>query len=148
MTFDTWFNANGELVEGMTKFGYGGPEEVLYLRAYELAKSGAPTLLFSFESSEQKLTKILISHTMRVSMIELDNDTEVLKARMKEFSDAHTEHLPLVCVDTASMPIEEIEEKIKRNKEAKNITHVVFDRADDPAALDQIGVQYGVKIIH
>ena len=45
----------------MANIGYGGKEETLYLNAYNLAKEGNSTLLFSFASAKIKLISILAS---------------------------------------------------------------------------------------
>ncbi|MFF2531411.1 hypothetical protein ACFVS2_21125 [Brevibacillus sp. NPDC058079] len=125
----------------MTTYGYGGTEEALYLKAYELAKSGKATLLFSFESDKTKLYKILASHILQIPIkdVTLEKITE-LKEKILSEGD-----LPFTFVDVASMPLDEISETIGRNKANKNITEVVFDRIDDQLAIDNIAKKLGIN---
>ncbi|PFG03024.1 hypothetical protein [Bacillus sp. es.036] len=125
----------------MAKYGYGGKEELLYLKAYNLAKEGYSTLLFSFESAPIKLLPVLASHVLEVDIEEVKNPSEEIKNRMKQ----ELTKVPLTYVDETSLSLEEIEKLIIKNKKEKNVTHVVFDRVDEKNKIDQLANKLGVK---
>ncbi|MEJ9237159.1 DnaB-like helicase C-terminal domain-containing protein [Bacillus cereus] len=130
----------------MNKYGYGGPEEALYLQAYNLAESGHPTLLFSFESARIKLMKILMSHKLEINIDELDlsdnNTVSKFEKIMKELP------AQLKYVDEVNLSAKEICNEISKNKTAYKITHVVFDRLNskDINAIEQFASNLGIKI--
>lgn len=132
----------------MSKLGFGAPEETLYLRAYDLAESGHPTLLFSFEAATIKLIKSLMSHKLGIPVDDLDltDDTLVndFQERIKEFASQ------FIYVDVTSLSVDEIEKIVRRNKKEQGITHVVLDRVnkEDRITINQIGIKYGVSVIY
>lgn len=130
----------------MVKYGYGGSEEALYLQAYDLAESGHPTLLFSFESATIKLVKILMSHKLKIEIDDLDLTDDALVDRFTQRTEAL--QAPFRYVDEVSLSLQEISDIISKNKASHKITHVVFDRVNpqDSNAINQLGLKLNVII--
>ncbi|MGM0924035.1 MAG: DnaB-like helicase C-terminal domain-containing protein [Bacillota bacterium] len=130
----------------MKKYGYGGQEEALYLQAYNFAKEGNPTLLFSFESATIKLNTILMSHLLKIEMDKLRDPSEEVLNQINEAKDLF--NVPLSYVDETSLTLEEIERFIQKNKKEKHVTHVVLDRVNDTKQINQLALKLGVKVYY
>ncbi|MFE4029254.1 hypothetical protein ACFX4N_24155 [Priestia sp. YIM B13551] len=127
----------------MAQLGYGGREEQLYLQAYDFAKQGKPTLIFSFESSLIKFTKGLASHVLKIPVSELDLGNVDLQKALHEPLKAH-----FSVITEASMSLSEIEEAINENKKTQGITHVVLDRVEDKTRINAIARSAGVQVYY
>jgi DnaB-like helicase C terminal domain len=130
----------------LNKYGYGGKEETLYLQAYNLAKEGHPTLLFSFESDKTKLYKIFISHLLKIEIENLNYSSDEIFNQIKEAQSLF--NVPLSFLDESSLPLEEIGKLIQNNKVKKGITHVVLDRVDDTSKINQLALKLGVQVFY
>jgi GMP synthase PP-ATPase subunit len=128
----------------MAKYGYGGKEESLYLKAFNFAKQGHPTLLFSFESATSKLIHILASHVLKIDIEEIKNPSEEIKKKMQN----ELSNIPLTYVDESSLSLKELEKIIIREKKQKNVTHVVFDRIDDENKINNLADKLGVQVYY
>lgn len=130
----------------MTNYGYGKSYESLYLKAYELAKAGNPTLLFSCETDIFKLHKILISYIEKIEMKKLNNPTEE-ELTILENAKNHFVGVPFfIIAGEKNIPMEEIENVIRSFKSSDQITEVVFDYIENEGKISQLGSQLGVNI--
>lgn len=130
----------------MVKYGYGGSEEALYLQAYDLAESGHPTLLFSFESARIKLLKILMSHKLKIEIDDLHQTDAALVEKFTQHSENPS--APFRYIDAANLSLKDIGDIISQNKASHKITHVVFDRVNpqDSDVINQLGLKLNVII--
>ena len=130
----------------MTIYGYGKSYETLYLKAYELAKAGKPTLLFSCETDIFKLHKILISHIEKIEMKKLNNPTDE-ELKVLENAKDHFVGVPFfIIAGEKNIPLEEIEDVITNFKRTEKITDVVFDYVENEGQIKQIASQLNVNI--
>jgi hypothetical protein len=130
----------------MTKYGYGGREEDIYLKAFESAKQGNPTLVFNFEKENFMFYRIIASHVLKIEAFRFEHEEGLLNEKLTEHASKF--EVPIILVDQTSMSIEEIREMINKHVTINKITHVFLDRVSDSLEIDKIALESGLDITY